>query len=83
MHTNAGVVEYIVLFFSDYHKKQNVLKALRKKALERNPDEFYFKMTRMQLQVRVCCIQTEWLYSALGNGCLGFFCLKKKIIMND
>uniref|UniRef100_A0A8C0ISI8 U3 small nucleolar RNA-associated protein 11 n=1 Tax=Chelonoidis abingdonii TaxID=106734 RepID=A0A8C0ISI8_CHEAB len=30
----------------DYHKKQNALKALRKKALEKNPDEFYFKMTR-------------------------------------
>ncbi|XP_039367755.1 probable U3 small nucleolar RNA-associated protein 11 [Mauremys reevesii] len=35
---------------ADYHKKQNVLKALRKKALEKNPDEFYFKMTRVQLQ---------------------------------
>ncbi|XP_074832520.1 putative U3 small nucleolar RNA-associated protein 11 [Carettochelys insculpta] len=34
----------------DYHKKQNVLKALHKKALEKNPDEFYFKMTRVQLQ---------------------------------
>ncbi|CAM5167468.1 unnamed protein product [Eretmochelys imbricata] len=34
----------------DYHKKQNVLKALRKKALEKNPDEFYFKMTRVHLQ---------------------------------
>ncbi|KAI8384878.1 small-subunit processome [Radiomyces spectabilis] len=28
----------------DYHSKQNRLKALREKALFRNPDEFYFKM---------------------------------------
>ncbi|KAI8149454.1 small-subunit processome [Fennellomyces sp. T-0311] len=28
----------------DYHSKQNRLKALRNKALARNPDEFYFKM---------------------------------------
>ncbi|OAD77393.1 hypothetical protein PHYBLDRAFT_16799 [Phycomyces blakesleeanus NRRL 1555(-)] len=28
----------------DYHSKQNRLKALRDKALFRNPDEFYFKM---------------------------------------
>lgn len=37
---------------SDYHKKQNTLAALRKKALEKNPDEFYFKMISSQLQVR-------------------------------
>uniref|UniRef100_A0A8C8R7X8 U3 small nucleolar RNA-associated protein 11 n=1 Tax=Pelusios castaneus TaxID=367368 RepID=A0A8C8R7X8_9SAUR len=35
---------------ADYHKKQNALRALRKKALEKNPDEFYFRMTRVQLQ---------------------------------
>lgn len=34
----------------DYHKKQNTLAALRKKALEKNPDEFYFKMISSQLQ---------------------------------
>lgn len=34
----------------DYHKKQEYLRALRKKALEKNPDEFYYKMTRVKLQ---------------------------------
>ncbi|NP_001087341.1 UTP11, small subunit processome component L homeolog [Xenopus laevis] len=29
----------------DYRKKRNTLNALRKKALDKNPDEFYFKMT--------------------------------------
>ncbi|KAI9470641.1 MAG: small-subunit processome [Benjaminiella poitrasii] len=32
----------------DYHSKQNKLKALREKALFRNPDEFYFKMINSQ-----------------------------------
>lgn len=34
----------------DYHKKQNTLSALRKKALDKNPDEFYFNMISSQLQ---------------------------------
>ncbi|KFV75003.1 putative U3 small nucleolar RNA-associated protein 11, partial [Dryobates pubescens] len=34
----------------DYHKKQNALRALQKKALDKNPDEFYFKMIRSQLR---------------------------------
>ncbi|XP_046899982.1 probable U3 small nucleolar RNA-associated protein 11 [Hypomesus transpacificus] len=34
----------------DYHKKQNTLAVLRKKALDRNPDEFYYKMVSSQLQ---------------------------------
>ncbi|KAL2084749.1 hypothetical protein ACEWY4_020267 [Coilia grayii] len=34
----------------DYHKKQNTLNALRKKAMDKNPDEFYFKMVNTQLK---------------------------------
>ncbi|XP_068591891.1 probable U3 small nucleolar RNA-associated protein 11 [Cebidichthys violaceus] len=34
----------------DYHKKQNTLAALRKKALDKNPDEFYYNMISSQLQ---------------------------------
>ncbi|KAM6967373.1 putative U3 small nucleolar RNA-associated protein 11 [Aplochiton taeniatus] len=34
----------------DYHKKQNTLAALRKKALEKNPDEFYYNMISAQLK---------------------------------
>lgn len=30
----------------DFHKKENTLKALRRKAEERNPDEFYFAMEK-------------------------------------
>ncbi|KAI7906334.1 small-subunit processome [Cokeromyces recurvatus] len=37
-----------ILRAKDYHTKQNRLKALREKALFRNPDEFYFKMINTQ-----------------------------------
>jgi U3 small nucleolar RNA-associated protein 11 len=36
----------------DYHGKQKRLKALREKALFRNPDEFYYKMINTQTKVR-------------------------------
>ncbi|NXE55219.1 UTP11 protein, partial [Casuarius casuarius] len=34
----------------DYRKKQDALRALQRAALDRNPDEFYFRMTRAKLQ---------------------------------
>jgi U3 small nucleolar RNA-associated protein 11 len=36
---------------TDYKKKQTVLQNLRKKAANRNPDEFYFKMIRSKTEV--------------------------------
>ncbi|KAM4569115.1 putative U3 small nucleolar RNA-associated protein 11 [Fundulus diaphanus] len=42
----------------DYHKKQNTLAALRKKALEKNPDEFYFNMISSKLQDGVHTMKT-------------------------
>jgi len=33
----------------DFHKKQNYIKTLKKKAEERNPDEFYFKMNNSKV----------------------------------
>lgn len=48
---------FVSLFVhSDYHKKQNTLNALRKKAMDKNPDEFYFKMINTQLKV---CIEVK------------------------
>ncbi|XP_018582450.1 putative U3 small nucleolar RNA-associated protein 11 [Scleropages formosus] len=35
---------------NDFHKKQNTLTALRKKALQRNPDEFYYNMINTHLE---------------------------------
>ncbi|XP_031553658.1 probable U3 small nucleolar RNA-associated protein 11 [Actinia tenebrosa] len=37
-----------VLRARDYHKKQASLKTLKEKALNRNPDEFYFKMVNQK-----------------------------------
>ena len=34
----------------DYHRKQDALAILRKKAAERNPDEFYFGMNRSKIR---------------------------------
>lgn len=49
----------VALRCSDYHRKQDVLRALRKKALDKNPDEFYFKMTRVKLEVGARSAPTE------------------------
>lgn len=38
----------IFLYCRNYQRKQNTLKSLKRKALDRNPDEFYFKMVKTQ-----------------------------------
>ena len=38
-------------FYSDFQKKKNSIKALKRKALDRNPDEFYFNMVKTQKMV--------------------------------
>ncbi|XP_063810388.1 probable U3 small nucleolar RNA-associated protein 11 [Pseudophryne corroboree] len=43
----------------DYRRKRNTLDALRKKTLEKNPDEFYFKMTSSKLQDGVHVIKQK------------------------
>jgi len=52
--------------FSDFHQKQAAKKALMKKALDKNPDEFYFKMIRTRMEVSV--LFHHWPYAV---GCDG------------
>ena len=46
-----GAFFYFVLCFSDFQRKKKTLKALKRKALDRNPDEFYFNMVNTRLEV--------------------------------
>jgi len=39
--------------YSDFHQKQAAKKALMRKALDKNPDEFYFKMIRTRMEVNL------------------------------
>ncbi|KAG8540682.1 hypothetical protein GDO81_018793, partial [Engystomops pustulosus] len=43
----------------EFKKKRNTLDALRRKALDKNPDEFYFKMTSSKLQDGVHVIKQK------------------------
>jgi len=47
----------------DFHKKEKQLKVLRKKASERNPDEFYFKMINQKTKDGVHTIVNEHKYT--------------------
>ncbi|CAH3187984.1 unnamed protein product [Porites evermanni] len=53
-----------VLRARDYHSKQNRLKILREKALNRNPDEFYFKMIRNKTNDGVHTIKRKKKHTA-------------------
>ena len=44
-------ITVIVFVCRDHQKKQSTLTALKRKALDKNPDEFYFKMVRTGLKV--------------------------------
>jgi hypothetical protein len=37
--------------FSDYQTKGNVIRELKKKALDKNPEEYYFNMVNTKLKV--------------------------------
>lgn len=52
----------------DYHSKQRRLKALREKALFRNPDEFYFKMINSRTKVIKTCWHVVGRSSQLTRG---------------
>ncbi|XP_066539896.1 probable U3 small nucleolar RNA-associated protein 11 [Hoplias malabaricus] len=43
----------------DYHSKQKTLNALRRKAMDKNPDEFHFKMINSQLKDGVHVIKQK------------------------
>ncbi|XP_022529429.2 probable U3 small nucleolar RNA-associated protein 11 [Astyanax mexicanus] len=43
----------------DFHRKENTINALRRKAMDKNPDEFHFKMTRTQLKDGVHLVEQK------------------------
>ena len=56
-----------------FHKKERTLKALKRKALDKNPDEFYFKMVRTRLKVGllgVICALTRWQHPVCVYTCI-------------
>ena len=59
-HINVSKPFLIIIFFfnRDFQKKRDVIKTLKQKALEKNPDEFYFIMTRTQMKVTTKNIST-------------------------
>ena len=40
-----------MIVLRDFQKKRDVILNLKRKVLERNPDEFYFNMTKTQMKV--------------------------------
>jgi len=48
----------------DYHKKEKTLKTLQKKARDKNPDEFYFRMISEKTKEGVHVVQKQEKYSS-------------------
>jgi U3 small nucleolar RNA-associated protein 11 len=51
-----------VLRARDYHSKQERIKTLRRKAADRNKDEFYFGMVNQRTKVRYFCESNRLLW---------------------
>ena len=56
-----------VLRAKDFHSKEKRLKALREKAAQRNPDEFYFKMINANTKVKADSEVDSHLILKQGN----------------
>ena len=48
-------LDFVWLAFREHHKKRDKIKALRRKAADKNPDEFYFNMVSTE---KVVCIDS-------------------------
>lgn len=44
------ITTIFIIVLRDYNEKQGALKSLHKRALNRNPDEFYFHMVRSRMK---------------------------------
>ena len=51
-----------------FHSKENRIKALRKKAENRNPDEFYFKMLSSKTRESINCMLAVEMHAAPPAG---------------
>ena len=67
---------FVLLACREHHKKRDKIKALRRKAADKNPDEFYFNMVSTEKVVCEFCVLVSFvvvlsvaLLSLLLNSC--------------